>query len=163
VSDRPFVPPSRVSARKGGTRDEGTKGPRSGTTGQLAPWADPVTGALGWQVAAPSRRLAALIAETIPAGTISAYGKGEWRVRIPQTVLAVTVMNADTAALECTLSIHPDSGIFTLAFAPWPAATVLKCPVTALPARGTLSVCDVRMTTRMGRTVRYLVPEFIPP
>jgi hypothetical protein len=32
--------------------------------------------------------------------------------------------------------------------------------VTVLPARGTLSVNDVRTTTRMGRTVRYLVPVF---
>jgi hypothetical protein len=84
-------------------------------------------------------------------------------VHIPQAVLTVTVMKADTAALHCTLSIHSHSELFILAFAPWPAATVLKCPVTALPARGALSVRDVRMTTRMGRIVRYLVPEFIPP
>jgi hypothetical protein len=32
VSDRPFVPPSRVSARMAGTRDEGTKGRDEGTT-----------------------------------------------------------------------------------------------------------------------------------
>ena len=84
-------------------------------------------------------------------------------MHIPQAVLTVTIMKADTAALHCTLSIHPHSEVFILAFAPWPAATVLKCPVTALPACGTLSVHDVRMTTRMGRIVRYLVPEFIPP
>jgi hypothetical protein len=114
-------------------------------------------------VITPSCRLAALVAETAPAGTISAREKGQWQVNIPQAVLAVTVMNADTAALNCTLSIHPHPEVFILAFAPWPAATVLKCPVTALPAPGTLSVRDVRMTTRMGRIVRYLVPEFIPP
>jgi hypothetical protein len=56
----------------------------------------------------------------------------------------------------------PDSGVFVLAFAPWPAATVLKCPLTALPALERLSVRDVRVTTRMGRTVRYLIPAFTP-
>jgi hypothetical protein len=120
-------------------------------------------GALGWQAATASRRLAALIAETVLAGKISAHGKWEWLVRIPQAVLTVTVMNADIVALECTVCIRPDSGVFTLAFAPWSAATVLKCPVTALPAYGTLSVRDVQTTTRMGRIVRYLVPEFTPP
>ena len=162
MSDRPFVPPSRVSARNGraGTkgRDEGTTA-RAGLSGRLAPWADPVTGMPGWQVTTPSRR----IAETVSAAAISAHEKGEWQVHIQQAALTVTVMNADTAALHCTLSIHPHSGVFILAFAPWPAAAVLRCPVTALPARGTLSVRDVRMTTRMGRIVRYLVPEFIPP
>jgi hypothetical protein len=166
VSNRPFVPPSRVSARNGqaGTkgRDEGTTA-RADRSGRLTPWADPVTGTLGWQVTAPSRRLTALIAETAPAATISARGKREWHAHIPQTVLTVTVMNADTAALQCTLSIHPHSEVLILAFAPWPAATVLQCPMTALPAYGALSVRDVRMTTRMGRIVRYLVPEFIPP
>jgi len=164
VSDRPFVPPSRVSARMGETRDEGTKGrhegtaARAGLSGCLAPSADPVTGALGWQVITPSRRLAALVAETV-----SVHETGEWQAHIPQRAIAVTVMNADTAAQYCTLSIHPHTELLILAFAPWSAPTVLKCPVTSLPARGTLSVRDIRMTTRMSRIVRYLVPEFIPP
>ena len=34
--------------------------------------------------------------------------------------------------------------------------------MTKLRSRGTLSVRDVRITTRMGRTVRYLVPQFAP-
>ena len=131
--------------------------------GRLAPWADPVTGALGWQLTTPSRRLTALVAETEPEGTIFAHEKGEWQVHIQKAVLTVTVVNADTAAKHCTIRIRPHSELFILAFAPWPAATVLKCPVTALPARGTLSVRDIRMKTRMGRIVRYLVPEFIPP
>jgi hypothetical protein len=166
VSDRPFVPVSRVSARNGHTgtkgRDEGTT-TRTGRRGRLAPWADPVTNTLGWQVTAPSRRLAALIADTAPAAAIAAHGKREWHAHIPQAVLAVTVMNADTVALQCTLSIHPHSEIFILTFSPWPVTFVLKCPVAALPAYGTLTVRDVRMTTRMGRIVRYLIPEFIPP
>jgi hypothetical protein len=169
VSDRPFVPPSRVSARTAGTRDEGTKGrgdgatARAGLGGRLAPWADPVTDALGWQVTTPSHRLAALIAETVSAGTIAAHDKGEWRVNIPQAALAVTVTNADTVELICKLSICQNSELFILPFAPWPAAVVLKCLVPALPSGGTLSVRDIRVTTRMGRIVRYLVPEFIPP
>jgi hypothetical protein len=71
-----------------------------------------------------------------------------------------TVIGADVGALWCRLGVQPDSGVFVLFFAPWPAATVLRCPLTALPAQGQLSVRDMRVTTRMGRTVRYLVPEF---
>jgi hypothetical protein len=41
---------------------------------------------------------------------------------------------------------------------PWPTALVLRCPLTALPAHGQLSVRDVLLATRMGRTVRYLIP-----
>jgi hypothetical protein len=132
------------------------------TPARLAPWAEPVTDTLGWQATTTSRRLAALIAETF-SGTISAHQKGEWQVHIPQAALTVTVMNADTAALQCTLTIYPHPEAFIVAFAPWAAATVLKCPLAALPVRGTLSVRDVRMTTRMGRIVRYLVPAFHPP
>jgi hypothetical protein len=84
-------------------------------------------------------------------------------VHIPQPALTVTVTNADIAALQCTLTIYPHPEEFILVFAPWPAATVLKCPLAALPVRGTLSVRNVRMTTRMGRIVRYLVPAFHPP
>ena len=132
------------------------------TPGWLAPRAESVTDALGWQATTTSRRFAALIAETT-AGTISLRQKGEWEVHIPQAVLAVTVMNADTAALQCALSIHPHPQIFILVFVPWPATTVLKFPLTSLPARGMLSARDVRMTTRMGRIVRYLIPEIKPP
>jgi len=74
----------------------------------------------------------------------------------------VVAIDADSDALWCRLGALPDSGVFVLAFAPWPAATVLKCPLTALPAPGRLSVRDVRVTTRMGRTVRYLIPAFTP-
>jgi hypothetical protein len=35
--------------------------------------------------------------------------------------------------------------------------------VTAFPVQGRLLVRDVRVTTRMGRTVRYLVPAFTTP
>jgi hypothetical protein len=73
------------------------------------------------------------------------------------------VIDAGAGALRCQLSAHPDAGVFALVFAPWPAATVLKCQLAVLPAQGRLSVRDVRVITRMGRTVRYLVPEFATP
>jgi hypothetical protein len=120
-----------------------------------------VTGTLGWQVLTTSRRTAVAFAG-IPGGTVHPLGKGEWQARIPGTAIAVTVTGADASKLWCLLAGRPDSGVLTMAFAPWTAAAILKCPVTALPACGTLSVRDVRMTTRMGRTVRYLIPGFTP-
>jgi hypothetical protein len=128
--------------------------------GRLTPCADPVTGALGWKVLTASRRLAATVA-AISSGKAHPHQAGGWQASIPQTALTVTVTGADSGALWCRLGGRPESGVLTVAFAPWTAATVLKCPVTAFPARGTLSVRDVRMTTRMGRTVRFLVPQFI--
>lgn len=133
-------------------------GPRDG---RLTPRADPVTGMLGWQVLTVSRRTAVAVAG-ISGGIVHPLGQGQWQVRIPETALVVTVTGADSSTLWCRLASRPNSGVLTVAIAPWTIATVLKCPVTALPARGTLSVRDVRLTTRMGRTVRYLVPEFIP-
>ena len=129
--------------------------------GRLIPRADPVTGALGWQALTVSRRTAVAVAG-ISGGTVHPLGKGEWQTRIPEAAIAVTVTDADPEKLWCRLAGRPDSGIFTVTVKPWTIATVLKCPVTALPAQGKLSVRDVRITTRMGRTVRYLVPEFIP-
>jgi hypothetical protein len=128
--------------------------------GRLGPWADAATDAPGWQLTTASRRRARAVAATIPGATVHPHEKGEWQARIPQAVLIVVVIDAGAGALRCHLSAHPDSGIFALAFAPWPAATVLKCPLAALPAQGRLWVRDVRLTTRMGRTVRYLIPEF---
>jgi hypothetical protein len=131
--------------------------------GRLSPWADAVTDAPGWQITTRSRRLAVALATTIPGATVHPHEKGEWQARIPQAVLKVMVIDTGADALRCHLSPHPDSGVFTLAFAPWSAATVLKCPAAALPAQGQLSVRDVLVITRMGRTVRYLVPEFTTP
>ena len=128
--------------------------------GRLSPWADPVSGALGWQVLTASRCLALAMAGG--SGTVRSHGDGEWHARIPEPALTVAVTSADDSALWCRPGNLPDSCALTVAFAPWTPATVLKSPMTALPARGTLSVRDVRMTTRMGRTVRYLVPQFLP-
>ena len=105
--------------------------------GRLSPWAGAVTDAPGWQITTASRRLAGAVTTTIPGATIHPHEKGEWQARIPQAVLKVVVIDADNAgALRCRLSAHPNSGVFALAFAPWPTATVLKCPLAALPAQG---------------------------
>jgi len=125
----------------------------------LKPWAD-TTDTLGWQVTTRSRRLAVAVAATITGATVHPHEKGQWQAHIPQSVLMVVVIDADADTLRCHLSAHLDSGVFALAFAPWSAAIVLKCPLTALSTQGQLSVRDVRLITRMGRTVRYLVPEF---
>jgi hypothetical protein len=130
-------------------------------TGRLAPWADPLTGALGWTVLTTSRDLAAAIA-AVSGGKAHPGGPGQWEARIPGPAIAVTVISADSSALLCGLGSRPGAGGLTVPFAPWPAAVVLKCPVTEMPACGRLTVQDVRITTRMGRTVRYLVPRFAP-
>jgi hypothetical protein len=130
--------------------------------GRLSPWAGATADAPGWQITTASRRLAAAVAATVSGGTVHTHEKGEWQARIPQAVLMVVVIAADAGALRCHLSAQPHYGVFVLAFAPWPVTTVLKYPLTALPAPGRLSVRDVRVTTRMGRTVRYLIPAFTP-
>jgi hypothetical protein len=129
--------------------------------GSLSVCAAPVTDAPGWLITTRSRRLAdAAAATTLPGGTVHARENGEWQARLPEPVLAVMVLDADAGTLRCRLSALPCLGVFALAFAPWPATLVLRCPLTALPAQGLLSVRDVRVTTRMGRTVRYLIPAF---
>ena len=128
--------------------------------GRLSPWADAAAGAPGWQITTPSRRLAVAVTDAIPGAAVYSHKKEEWEARIPQPVLMVTLIGADAGALWCRLNAQPDSGVLTLSFAPWPAATVLQSPLTELPAQGRLSVRDMRVTTRMGRTVRYLIPAF---
>ena len=130
--------------------------------GRLSPWVAPVTGEPGWQITIRSRRLALAVA-TILTGTVHPHEKGEWQARLPEAVLKVAVTGAGNGTLWCRLSARPSLGIFTLTFAPWPAALVLRCLLTALPAQGRLSVRDVRLTTRMGRTVRYLISAFTTP
>jgi len=98
-----------------------------------------------------------------PYRTVHPHEKGGWQARLPEAVLPVAVTGAGNGTPWCRLTARPSLGIFTLTFAPWPAAIVLRCPLTALPAQGRLSVRDVRLTTRMGRTVRYLIPAFTTP
>ena len=108
----------------------------SRTPNRLSPWAAPVTGAPGWQITTRSRRLA-VAAAALAGGTVHTPGKGEWLARLPAAILAVVAVGADGGALRCRLSAQPDLGVLVLAFAPWPAATVLKCPVTASAGSGT--------------------------
>jgi hypothetical protein len=176
--DRPVPPLARASARNARTR---TTGRADGTSthraiparatireagpehaGRLSPLAD-ATDTLGWQVTTRSRRLAVAVAATIPGGTVHSQTTAEWQARLPQAVLMVTLIAADTGTLWCRHDTQPDSGVYTLTFSPWSAATVLKCPPTPLPAQGRLSVRDVRVTTRMDRTVRFLIPVFTVP
>lgn len=128
----------------------------------LSPWAAPAAAAPGWQITTRSRRLAVAVATALTGGTVHRHQDGEWQACLPQAVLAVVALEADAGALRCRLSARPPLGVFTLTFAPWRVAIVLRCPLTALPAQGELSVRDVRVTTRMGRTVRYLIPAFTP-
>ena len=130
--------------------------------GRLSPWADAAADAPGWQITTRSRRLAVAAAIVLTGGTVHRHEDGEWQARTPQPVIMVVVIAADADALRCHLSAQPHYGVFVLAFAPWPAPTVLKCPLATLPAQGQLSVRDVQVITRMGRTVRYLVPAFAP-
>jgi hypothetical protein len=126
--------------------------------GRLSPRADPVTGAPGWQVTTRSRPLAVAVA-AMSGGTVHSRKKGSWIARIPYAVITVTVVGADAGALWCYLGARPDSGVFALSLTPWQAAAVMRFRSTEWPARGRLSVRDVQVTTRMGRTVRYLIPE----
>ena len=66
------------------------------------------------------------MATTVSGGTVHSHEKGEWQARIPQAVLTVVVIGAESGALWCCLSARSDSGVFVLAFAPWPVTTVLK-------------------------------------
>ena len=128
--------------------------------GCLSPWADPVIDAPGWQITTRSRLLAETAASTVPGGTSRTHEKGQWQARLPETVLMVVVIGADACSLRCHLRAAPAAGVLILTFAPWPPPLVLRCRLAALPAPGRLAVRDVRLTTRMGRTVRYLIPAF---
>ena len=92
----------------------------------------------------------------ITGATVAGGQEGEWQARIPHPVIEVIAVKADTETLWCRLG----TGIFILAFAPWPETAVVKVSRSAMPATGRLSVRAVLMKTRMGRTVRFLIPEF---
>jgi hypothetical protein len=136
---------------------------RNPCDGRLSPWSAPVTGEPGWQIATPPRHLAIAVVTILADGTVHPHENGEWHARLLEAVLTVVVMEADSSTLWCRLGARPSLGVFTLIFAPWPAALVLRYPLTVLPAQGRLSVRDVLLTTRMGRTVRYLIPAFTTP
>jgi hypothetical protein len=122
---------------------------------------NPVTGAPGWQVITYSRGLALALAGAYP-GKASGQGKGEWRVLIHQAVITVTVIRAGTGQLWCQAACPPSPEILVLAFAPWSLADVLGSPLPVVPVRGTMTAGETLIHTRMGRTVRYLIPRFTP-
>lgn len=128
---------------------------RETNDGRLSPWAGPPARIPGWQVIATSRKTAVAVAE-IADGTVSAAQKSEWQVRIPHAHLDAIAVKADTETLWCRLG----TGIFILAFTPWPVSAVVKIPPADMPVAGRLSARAVLITTRMGRNVRFLVPEF---
>jgi hypothetical protein len=101
-----------------------------------------------------------VVTATASGGTVHPHEKGEWQAHLPKAVLTVVAIGADAERPWCRLIVRLPLGVFILSYEPWPAAIVIKCPLTALPKQGRLSVREVRLTTRMGRTVRYLIPAF---
>jgi hypothetical protein len=91
---------------------------RNPRDGRLSPWAAPVTGVPGWQITTPSRRLAVAVATILTGGTVHPHEKDEWQARLPEAVLTVAVIEADSDTLLCRLTARPSLGVFTLAFAP---------------------------------------------
>jgi hypothetical protein len=128
-------------------------------SGRLIPRAHPVTGTLGWQIITRSRHLALAIA-AMTGAPVRTHATGEWQTQIPHPDVNTVVLDIGTGTLWCQIASQPGTGILTLAFAPWPATTVLKCSPATLPAPGQLQLKEMLVTTRMGRTVRYLVPAF---
>lgn len=99
-------------------------------------------------------------AAAVPGGTARPHGKAQWQARLPQQVITVTLAHAGPGVLWCHLDGQPGTGVLAVPFTPWPADAVLRYGTPEFPAHGRLSVRDVRVTTRMGRTVRFLIPEF---
>jgi hypothetical protein len=56
--------------------------------------------------------------------------------------------------------LAPAAGPIALTFHPWTAADVMPLIPAELPAPGHLTIRDIRISTLMGRTVRYLIPAF---
>jgi hypothetical protein len=136
-------------------RADAGKIPAPAPNGQLTPAAGPA-----WDITTPTRRRAAAIAAAIPDTTVHRAGQGQWRTRIPRQSLTVTATHADARTLTVTLDDAPAAGPIALTFHPWTAADVLPLIPAELPAPGHLTIRDIRISTLMGRTVRYLIPAF---
>lgn len=122
---------------------------------QLVPWAGPPARIPGWLAITESRKAAADVA-AIAGGTVTSEQEGQWQARIPKARIDATAVTADTRSLRCRIG----DGIFILEFTPWPQSAVITIPPDDMPATGKLTVRAVLMTTRMRRTVRFLLPEF---
>jgi hypothetical protein len=125
--------------------------------GTLTPRADPVTGALGWQVTTTDRHLAETAAAACPGGTVRSDRHGQWHARLPGPVLAVTAITAAPGTLRCRLAASPGPGVLTLPLTPWTTPPAPRAGQQ--PATGHLTIRPVLLTTRTGRTIRYLIPE----
>ena len=140
-------------------RADAGKIPAPAPNGQLTPCADPAAGP-AWDITTQTRRRAAAIAAAIPDAIVNRAGQGQWRTRIPRQSLTVTATHADADALTVTLDDAPAVGPVTLTFHPWTAADVMPLIPAELPAPGHLTIRDIRISTLMGRTIRYLIPAF---
>ena len=88
---------------------------RHSRDGRLSPWADPVTGAPGWQITTGSRRLALAVATIVPGGTVHSREKAEWQARLPEGVLTVTALGDDA---ECCGAVSAPSPLLVLSPCP---------------------------------------------
>jgi hypothetical protein len=129
------------------------------TAARITPAADPGTGP-AWDITPLTRSRAGQITASIPAATARRTGPRHWTARILRPALAVTATTADASALTLTLDDAPAAGPLTLTFHPWTADDVMPLPPPELPAPGHLTIRDIRISTLMGRTVRYLIPAF---
>ena len=159
-TSRPAVrtgPPPRRDPRRPPRQPDRDPG-----AGALAPRADPVTGALGWQVTTTSRHLADAAAAAHPGATVRGDGHGRWHARLPGPHLAVTAITAAPAAIRCRLAACPGLGVLALPLGPR-AVPPAPGPAEPLPDSGHLTIRPVLLTTRTGRTIRYLIPELTTP
>ena len=133
---------------------------KAAATGQLTPTASPATGP-AWEATTTSPGHAQAIAAAIPGTTTERTGPAQWTARIPRPTLAITATAADDAGLTCQLDDAPGTSPLTLPFDPWTAAEIITGPAQ-FPAPGRLTIRDIRLSTRMGRNIRYLIPAFTP-
>ena len=108
---------------------------------RLTPHADPATGALCWHVTVP--------------------GQEGHPITLPPQI-TITIHSTGPGILRCRADHHPELGMLAVDITLWPGDATRTGPLARLPACGQLSVRDTRITTRMGRTIRYLIPEFTP-
>jgi hypothetical protein len=94
------------------TDDRRTKSRANRPDRRLSPWAGPVTGEPGWQITTPPRRLAVAVRTILTRGTVHPHEKAEWQARLPEAVLTVAVIQADSATLWCRLGARPSLGVF---------------------------------------------------
>jgi hypothetical protein len=131
--------------------------PRRAATGQLTPRATPTGPA--WE-ATTTRTCARAIAAAIPGTTTRTTSDRRCAALIPHPAITVTICATTGDAITCQLTSAPEAGPLTLTYHPWTPADILTTPPPPLPATGTLTIREIRLTTLMGTTIRYLIPAF---